>query len=291
MYKKNKSIKFHILILKNLSTIMKKKIEADLISLAHRVLRLKGKEDINKMYVEAQKLYEKIAILKFVEDNFETTKPTLSMPEIEELIDIFETNTNEKNINIQLEQPNTNEPTIIPDLTENIELQISKEQTSDILFFDIDESDFDNTNSPIIEEKIELKTEIQIEQKIITETKETPKPQQITLEDLLKPEYRETEFVRKIDINDSFSTQKLSLNDKLNQSITLGLNDRIAFEKQLFSGNASDLNRVISQINTFDSFEEAKNFIENMIKPDYNFWKDKELYEQRFYEIIAKKFN
>jgi hypothetical protein len=36
---------------------MKKKLEADLISIAHRILKLKGQEDVNKLYNEVSELY------------------------------------------------------------------------------------------------------------------------------------------------------------------------------------------------------------------------------------------
>ena len=45
---------------------MKKKLEADLISIAHRILQLKNKSDINQLYLETQKLYEKLSVLRFV---------------------------------------------------------------------------------------------------------------------------------------------------------------------------------------------------------------------------------
>jgi hypothetical protein len=48
---------------------MKKKLEADLISIAHRVLKLKGKEDTILLHQEAQKLYEKLSVLRFYEEN------------------------------------------------------------------------------------------------------------------------------------------------------------------------------------------------------------------------------
>jgi hypothetical protein len=48
---------------------------------------------------------------------------------------------------------------------------------------------------------------------------------------------------------------------------------------------------VISQLNTFDTLEEAKNFINEMVIPDYNYWVGKEDYLERFMEIVEKKFN
>jgi hypothetical protein len=82
----------------------------------------------------------------------------------------------------------------------------------------------------------------------------------------------------------------MSLNDKLNKGINIGLNDRIAFEKKLFGGNADDFNRVLSQLNTFDNFEEAQSFILDFVKPDYNNWQGNEEYEVRFLEIVENKF-
>ncbi|MFY7811917.1 MAG: hypothetical protein ACOVQ2_09320, partial [Flavobacterium sp.] len=48
---------------------MKKILESELMTIAHNILKLKGKEDIDKMYLETQKLYEKLTILKFYEKN------------------------------------------------------------------------------------------------------------------------------------------------------------------------------------------------------------------------------
>ena len=44
---------------------MKKKLESELISIAHRILKLTGKEDIKRMHEEVALLYEKLTVLKF----------------------------------------------------------------------------------------------------------------------------------------------------------------------------------------------------------------------------------
>ena len=85
-------------------------------------------------------------------------------------------------------------------------------------------------------------------------------------------------------------TEKKSLNDTLQSNIQIGLNDRIAFVKNLFEGNQGDFNRVVSQLNTFKTEKEAKKFITKMIKPDYN-WSNQEEYEERFMAIVARKFS
>jgi hypothetical protein len=81
-----------------------------------------------------------------------------------------------------------------------------------------------------------------------------------------------------------------SLNDKLKKGIKIGLNDKIAFTKHLFGGITDDYNRVLSQLNTMQSFEEVRNFIQQHIKPDYNYWEGKDVFEARFMEIVERKF-
>ena len=72
---------------------MKKKLEADLMSIAHRVLQIKNKSDINQLCIETRRLYEKLAILQFVEEHFEGAKPTIGQAEIvEKMKQFFEEN-------------------------------------------------------------------------------------------------------------------------------------------------------------------------------------------------------
>jgi hypothetical protein len=66
---------------------MKKRLEADLISIAHRILQLKNKSDVNQLYLETQKLYEKLAVLRFVDEHFGDVKPTIGLAEMENKIE------------------------------------------------------------------------------------------------------------------------------------------------------------------------------------------------------------
>jgi hypothetical protein len=81
-----------------------------------------------------------------------------------------------------------------------------------------------------------------------------------------------------------------SLNETLANGLNIGLNDRLAFIKHLFEGKTEDYNRVLSQINTYSTYEEAESFIKGKVKPDYNYWLDKEEYSKRFMKIIEKNF-
>jgi hypothetical protein len=285
---------------------MKKRLEADLISIAHRILQLKNKSDINQLYLETQKLYEKLAILRFVDAQFGEVKPTIGQAEIEKQIEeVFDT--------IQETPPVNTIPEVVetiveipladvisqPEVEENIETLVEKEEITAVETPPVGELSF----IPAFE--------------LTEEETETPKKQeavQISFEDLLGGNYSDAQFVKvhsleniptaiAIDLEEKelipvaveeeeiMDSKPVSLNEKLAKGIQIDLNDRIAFTKQLFGNSSEDYNRVLNQLITFDTFEETKDFIEEMVKPDYNNWEGKEEYEQRFMEIIEKKFS
>ena len=158
--------------------------------------------------------------------------------------------------------------------------------------------------------------EVEIEKEITFEPLKQ-EPKQISFEDLLGQNYTEPIFdkpsnvatsiskiveevkedvvnkfeIAQVDVDDNLNQVQIkTLNEKLSAGINVGLNDRIAFVKNLFADSNEDYNRVISQLNTFDTMQEAQEFIDDMVKPDYNNWNGKEEYQERFMEIIEKKF-
>ncbi|MBS7256475.1 hypothetical protein [Flavobacterium branchiicola] len=350
---------------------MKKKLEADLISIAHRILKLKNKSDINQLYAETQKLYEKLAVLKFVEENFEAIKPTIGQTEINaELETIFNKEEEIAPVVTEIESPiaeevvaeeiiaeetiaeetiateETNEPeiseetpeeitepvveekeepiaeqTIAPIVTETIEPEAEKEvEKIEESLHNIGELSFTTVNhaNPIPDFKpaFELEKEAEITDEIKEETKiETSSKPTILFEDF-GINYADAQFV-KVDSFEAVSpvstpsinefTEKrnietailetpaapktATLNEKLAKGFHIDLNDRIAFTKNLFGNSTEDYSRVLNQLLTFDTYNEAQDFIENMVKPDYNNWEGKDDYAERFLGIIEKKFS
>jgi len=348
---------------------MKKKLEADLISIAHRILKLKNKSDINQLYLETQKLYEKLTVLKFVEENFDSAKPTIGQSDItSELETIFEKEDAVPTI-IELEAPA--EEKVIA-LEESYEPEISEEEPVEITeaiesVVEVEEPVIEETVEPIaaeieeavIEEPIveeivepiaekveetekpiddlsfttvnelkpipdfkpafELETEAikeEIKEEIIEEPKaETPAQPTIQFEDFginyadaqfVKVEsfetvpstqapsisdFKETKKVETAILETPAQPKSVSLNEKLARGFHIDLNDRIAFTKNLFGNSTEDYSRVLNQLLTFDSYAEANEFIENMVKPDYNNWEGKDDYAERFMGIIEKKFS
>jgi hypothetical protein len=298
---------------------MKKKLEADLISIAHRILKLKNKEDLTQLHLETQKLYEKLSVLKFVEENFSEVKPTIGNTTIQELVNAAlenETEVAPKEIEIQ------------PELVEE-EIEVEEEEEIEEDDFSDDEEETEEEESEEEEREFEPHFELfNVEE--VEDKKTKTEAKQISFEDLLgsssEPIFErvfdpiqeeveeetaeeeetedeevvfspifemeaseEIEEVEKAIPNFEFD-KEISINEAFAKTITFGLNDRIAFEKQLFAGSSEDLNRVVSQLSTFDTYEEAQNFIEDMVKPDYDNWEGKEEYVIRFMEIVEKKF-
>lgn len=432
---------------------MKKKLEAELISIAHRVLKLKNRSELDQLQQETLKLYEKISVLRFVEDNFSEVKPTIGYASAEgKLEEIYDTEfsqgeedkANEDNKELkdkddkpasdakesekEEEREGDDEPKAdkaeaeeksesegTAETEEDIEEYEASDKEEDITEEETDEevekeddksdndeekveeskeedeeaekttADDDNADKSNededekVQEEPEIKIEVEKPQEDVVAMEESAKAvykkeqgssieqetqasdaEMITIEpekdtkveksdigfefaferkpapeEPKKPQreisfedfhdYKEPEFVKKDNdapkeapkddwqnwepkkeadkpaepvkeeksepAKQEVKSGQKSLNDTLGKSINLGLNDRIAFEKHLFGGSGEDLNRVLSQLNTINTFQEAKNFVEDLVKPDYNNWKGKEEFEERFMALIEKKFD
>ena len=319
---------------------MKKKLEADLISIAHRILKLKNKSELTQLHLETQKLYEKLSVLKFVEDNFSDVKPTIGLSKMEELVAsafdneeiiaedevlLAPAETENEIVSEEIEE----EPNVILEEEISEEEEIFEEEAEEPIAAADDKTDFEphfelfkekeiefeakkskneakqisfeemlgSNSDPIFErvQSVTVSEEAAIEP--ITETEVEAEEIPEIEEEVFSPAFEmsapeEVEEVEEIEASEVVSEVKKSnpINDSFSKTISFGLNDKIAFEKQLFGGSSEDLNRVISQLSTFDTFDEAENFIEDMVKPDYNNWEGKDDYVARFMEIVEKKF-
>ena len=235
---------------------MHKKLEAELVSLAHSILQMKNKDEASALKEKARLLYEKLSVLAFVDDYVATT-PNLQKTK-EELIEEVQTKFEKKTVAAPIEKK-----VEIPKKTETKPKTPKKEVEEKNLF----EPTFDKV-------KIDIKG---------------LKANQISS----KEEFRDSVSADKTStlFDDDKPNEKKTLNDKMfNQTIQIGLNDRIAFVKNLFNFSQADFNRVLSQLNTLKTEKEAKDFIYNQIKPDYD-WTGKEEYEARLISIIERKFS
>lgn len=246
---------------------MHKKLEAELERLAHSILELKN-NDVTILHKKAQAIYEKLTILKFVEENLTS-------------IDSFDAvKEDEKNEIQTVENSVTEKPSTVKTVESIIEVKKELEETSvpdpkESKEFSIE--DTPKTASDVFENKATPKTSLEEEFKdAISADVATNLFEKATKENPVIEENKQ-QSIR-------------SINDTLFKSnLQIGLNDRIAFVKHLFDGSQEDFNRVLSQLNSFKTEKEAKDFLNNLVKPDYN-WSTKVEYEQRLVELIERKF-
>lgn len=352
---------------------MKKRLEADLISIAHRVLKLKNKSEVDQLYLETRKLYEALTVLKFYGDNYELVKAEISEEDITEKLAVtleekevaaeipteakaekkpkkaveetIEQPITEEKIEAKIEIPEEEivaeedvlaeettteeivaegEP-ILEEIVSEVPIEVeaepnSEEEVTNEEIIETAKSEVDTKIEPLNEllemlsttkeEKVaDTKPEFELtfdskinEDPAEVRVEKTEKPTQVLFDDFLGTNYAEPVFVKPEELEaerkEKEATSKLSeyinkpnLNDKISRGLTIGLNDRVAFMKHLFDDNSEDYNRVLSQLITFDSLQEARDFLDNFVKPDYNNWKGKEEYAERFMEIIEKKFS
>jgi hypothetical protein len=128
-------------------------------------------------------------------------------------------------------------------------------------------------------------------QKMPTFTRKDEKSIPATSSLISKEASKGTDAPKKVHKLNEDPAQPKSLNDSIGNALSIGLNDRLAFVKHLFESRTDDYQRVLSQINTMENFNAAASFIKNNVKPDYNDWSGKEVYEERFMAIVEKNFN
>jgi hypothetical protein len=284
---------------------MHKKLASDLTSLAHSILKMKKKDDVFELKQKAYEVYEKLSVLAYVEEYINNTpNPTKTKAALLEDVLLAEENRIEK---YKVEVPLPEENKVVHYLKEEefVEEELVSEKVVEPEEIVEVKEIVETEENAIVEDTAEK--EEAVEEKDVEEILEQPFDE---LEDILfkntsnvkndvedvgerKTQTLEEELQDTISVDvmaDLFKkADSKSLNDRLQNTIQIGLNDRIAFVKHLFDNNQNDFNRVISQLNTFKTEKEARSFINKMVKPDYD-WSGGEMYETRLFEIIERRF-
>ncbi|TKD65197.1 hypothetical protein [Flavobacterium sp. ASW18X] len=225
---------------------MKRKLREELIKLSTDILTSREDKELIELYDTAKQLFEKLAVLKFIEENLTEVEVDVSKNAI---ANRFESMANAVlSDNKQVPENNPHQEDIITPGMDTIKDMVSEmpNEALEYIFGDF-----------------------------------IAKPEMMKNEkEILAPETAPAETI----------LQQKSLNDRVSKEFQIGLNDRLAFVKNLFDGSMEDYSRVISQLNTIDSLERSIAFIDAMVKPEYYNWEGKEEYETRFKAIIERRF-
>lgn len=314
---------------------MKKNITAQLTSLAHKLLQLKSQDTV-RLQQTAKELYEKLTVLRFIEEHYDGQKPTIGK---DAAIEILEEQAGLSHHSDEVVVGKVVDPRIELEAFEAAEKVFAHKDLSELfvpadqdtrevmdlpgistiskMVLEMDDDDLDdipNANKsvdptppqiPVTPPSVPAVSPIESEKPIAEVIQEStpieppvamPPPvpninaQNKDLDELqqMTKDYQTMPvFERKMN---QTQEKSVSLNDRMNKTLSIGMNDRLGFVRNLFGGNSQDLDRVLSQLSTFETLSEAKDFVQNMVKPDYNNWEGKENYEDRFLEILSRKF-
>ncbi len=264
---------------------MKKKLRSQIKDLATQILSENSENNTRKMKELARELYEKLSVLEYVEVQL------LGVGEEENSQESLDSKSYRENNWFKepepVPQPEHKEELVEPvmEKIKDIVAQMPEEtQSVDALLeevlpkkeynkSDLEEFAANYQEMPVFERKDE--TTVATEVKPVVETKIEEEPLEETQEKAT---------------NNDVDRPK-SINEAVAKGLQIGLNDRLAFVKHLFDGKSEDYTRVLSQISTFASYEEAEVFIKGKVKPDYNYWLHKDDVSKRFMKIIEQSFN
>ncbi|TMM59098.1 hypothetical protein FEE95_06600 [Maribacter algarum] len=229
---------------------MKRKLKEELVKLSTDIITSRDMNEITDMYEAAKTLYEKLAVLKFIDEKLTDIEIDVSKNVIAAKF--------EKMANAVL-NANTGVPESNPhqeDIISHPGMDTIKDMVS------------------------EMPTETNVDE-VLNEF--------LGNQDLIIKNDKELFMPAKSELKKETVTKSLNdkLNGK---EIKVDLNNRLAFVKHLFNGSTEDYNRVLSQLSTIDTEERSIAFIDNMVKPDYNNWEGKEEYAERFMNLIERRF-
>mgnify|MGYP000212268077 CR=1 FL=1 len=232
---------------------MKDNVRQELKELCYFILENNNELSRPEQLTRVQMLYERLLLLNYLEEK----------------------QADQKKSEQKTETPKAERP------SEPVQIEIPEEQTEEIPIETKTQAPYEDP-SPTLVKPIDP-VQHQTKDELRAEIKETEAQ-------ILQRKQNTEEREERKGINDEMEAPK-SINDELGKgaAIQVGLNDRIAFVKHLFNGSQEDFNRVLSQLNTLDTYLESMYFVENLVKPDYN-WEDKKPYEDRLIELIKKRF-
>lgn len=230
---------------------MKKKLKEELRKLSTDIITSRDMNEISDLYEAAKTLYEKLAVLKFIEEKLHDIEIDVSKNVIAAK---FEKMANAVlSANSSVPESNPHEEDIMTpgiDTIKGMLPEMSSEQSR------VDE---------VLEEFLAKPDYAKNDKELFM-----PSPEKAT----------------KIEAKTKSLNDKLKA-----KQIKVDLNNRLAFVKHLFNGSAEDYNRVLSQLNTIETEERSISFINNMVKPEYKNWEGKEEYETRLLELIERRFS
>ncbi len=252
---------------------MKKKLQKEISELAEELKKVGTDFDVAKTKHLVRLMYEKLNVLEYLEGQLEGSTDSVDSKSFREQNWFTEPE--------PVPQPENKEDIIEPVMEKIKDIVAQMPQES---------QQVDQLLKEVLPEQNYVKNDLE---EFASNYQETPvferkeKETNITTPKVVPPIADKEKAVN--DVVDA--DRPKSINEMVNTGLNIGLNDRAAFIKTLFNDNAEEYSRVLSQINSMQSFDQAETFIKGKVKPDYNYWLHKEEIVQRFMAVVEKRFN
>jgi hypothetical protein len=145
----------------------------------------------------------------------------------------------------------------------------------------------------IKEENMEIAPMMETIKNMVTEMPEPETYEKLfeTIEDM--PTFVPKDKEERIESNESQfqkAEERKNINDHFAKTLSIDLNDRLAFIKHLFEEDSKTYERVLAQVITYETWEEVFLFIEAHVKTEYDNWTGKEEVVERFLNTLQKNF-
>jgi hypothetical protein len=231
---------------------MHKKLDQELMSIAHEILKMKNREDVDELLTRANELQQRLSLLSLI-------KRYEAQPAIQESFDDLTKQYDYDKLVSKPEEKSITEKEVV--------------EVSDLF------TELASEPPKVQPESVDLEVEKKVEELSDFDQE---------LQGVIDLDVATT----LLDEGGLLDNNPIkSVNDVVFQNqIQIGLNDRIAFVKHLFNENQEDFNRVISQLNSFKDLKEAKSFIHKVVRPDYD-WSSQEELQDRLMNLVERKFN
>ncbi len=243
---------------------MKKKVQSELRTIAKRILDSDETMDAALLRSLTAQLYERVLVLNYLEQQTERSETPIERSSVRSSLDSKS----------YREQNWFNDPEPVPQPTYSEEIA-----------------------EPLIEKIKDIVAQIPQESQkgddLLNDLLPKKERTMNELEDFASHYHETPIFERKeaVEKEPEASLEQRTLNKTMDQGLSIGQNDQKDLVNHLFNNDQEDFIRVISQINSMRSFDEAKEFVTDQIKPEYNNWKNKDEFEQRFMTLIQKRFS
>lgn len=275
---------------------MKRELKDELVALAEKITLLKEKDQVatGELKELAKRLYEKLTIYHFTESKLFSSEEIQRQQVVQTAVKVEAPKEKEK------EKSETTKSAGGEDEQKAKYSEEKKRAEKEAQDFDeyapsgLEFNDSEAITEPNTEKIKDIVAQMPAEAQRVDDLFQQMNPrkyQKNDMEDIGGVHYDKLPQFEPVIKNGLHPDKPRSINDRVKKGINIGVNDRIAFIRHLFDGSSTDYHRVLSQLNTIKSKEEAINFVANIVKPDYNNWEGKEDYEARFLAIIEKKFD